>query len=163
MKLLTRHAFPFTPEQFWDCFWDPEWEAAETEHSDMRREVISQTEVDGVVTLHQRYHTNIKLPGPVAGRMGADTLSYEQISTIDKRAGTLSWKVIPPAMQDKVVAQGAMRVVATPTGCERIVEGEVTVKVPLFGGKIEKGVVEGITTGHETEAKRRLAWMKARY
>ncbi|MCB9679897.1 MAG: DUF2505 domain-containing protein [Alphaproteobacteria bacterium] len=161
MKLQTRHTFPFPPEKFWASFFHPDWEKEEEAHSDMRTEIVSETKEGDVIVRRTRFHTSFTLPGPVAAAMGASTLSYDQISRIDPQAGTLTWEIVPPAMADKVTARGTMVVRATPTGCERVVDGEITVRVPLFGGKIEKGVAEGIQKGHDAEARRRITWVQA--
>ena len=44
-------------------------------------------------------------------------------------------------MKDRVTVKGATTMTATPEGCRRVVDGEITVRMRLVGGQIEKAVV----------------------
>jgi hypothetical protein len=163
VKLHARWTFPCTVEQFWTCFDDPDWEAIEAKTSDQHAEVLETRHEGDVEIRRTRIRSSMKLPGLVASRLGSDTLGYDLVSRIDRKNSLLTWDVVPPAMADKIVARGVMRVSAVPGGCEQVLEGEVSVAVPLVGGQIEKGVVDGIVKGHEATAKRRQAWLKQRF
>lgn len=163
MKIDARWSFPHSVEQFWTCFDDPEWHKEEETAVDQRATVLETRWEGDVEVRRSRFESGMKLPSLVASRLGSDTLTYELVNRLDRKASRLVWEVVPPAMRDKIVARGEMRVVATPTGCEQTLTGDVTVSIPLVGGQIEKGVVDGILTSHHKTADRRRAWMKKRF
>ena len=49
----------------------------------------------------------------------------------------------------------------TPTGrWSRTVTGEVKVRVPLYGGKVEGWIVNGVSRAYDEEAQRLAAWLE---
>ncbi len=163
MKLHIVHAFECTPEQFWISYWDPEFDAELTAHSPIRREPLGDTTEGNIRTLKQRYHSNVELPGAVRTVLGMDKLTWDQEVRMDLTTQQLNWKVIPPLYKDKVKALGTVVVRATPTGCERIIEGDVEVPIPMFGRKIEQGVVDNLKKSEDITAVLRARWLKKRF
>lgn len=163
MKLHIRHTFPCTVEQFWASYWDPEFDAELQRNSPIRRELLSDDTTDTFRTLKQRFHSNVELPGPVRGVLGMDRLTWDQETRVDQATNKLSWKVTPPIYKDRVRAEGTMTVRATPDGCERVIEGDIDVPVPIFGKKIEQGVVDNLHKNEEITAVLRTRWLKKRY
>jgi hypothetical protein len=50
------------------------------------------------------------------------------------------------------MCSGTSKVLPTDTGCERIIEGEIKVAIPLVGGTIEKVVFEQIEKSYDRAA-----------
>ena len=154
MKLDVRHSLPCSPEQFWDLFWDPEFERRLDSSASIHREMLElNPEVDGVQTWRIRFTPERELPRAVAKLIGNSKLVYDQESRLDRGAGILEWRVIPQVLADKVTAQGTMRIVPAPGGCERIVTGEVSVRVPMLGGRIEKTILSNVTDSYDRAAE----------
>lgn len=163
MKLEIRHAFPCTVEQFWESYWDPEFDRELQANSPIRRELLGDTTAGTVRTLRQRYHSNVELPGAVRSVLGMDRLTWDQETAVDQATNQLTWKVTPPLYKDKVKAMGTMTVRATATGCERVIEGDIEVPVPIFGKKIEQGVVENLKKNEDITSLLRTRWLKKKY
>lgn len=163
MKLHVRHTFACTPEQYWISFWEDEIEQRKSGATKMRIETIEERKEGDVTVLTQRYYSNISLPKMVAKIVGSDTLHYDQTSRIDETANQIRWEVVPPAVPDKVTAKGTVTIREIPGGIERVLDGVVEVRVPMVGGQIEKGIVEGITKGHEEDRDVRSAWLAERF
>lgn len=162
-KLSVRHSFPCTPATFWEMFWDDEYDQMVLDAADVTREILESIEhPDGVVTQRIRTTPNRELPKAVATVVGAAKLIYTQESRFDPNASTLTWQVTPNVMADKVTAKGQLLVRETPTGCERLVEGEIAVKVRFVGGRIEKAIVDDVTRSYAKAAEVAQAWLAAR-
>ena len=62
-------------------------------------------------------------------------------------------------MKDKVTAKGTMTMRRVANGVERVVDGEVTVRVPLVGKKIEKAILGSVTSSYEQAAQITQKWL----
>lgn len=162
MKLSIRHTFPCTVDQFWESYWDEGLDAEFQKTSTMRRELLSETFEGTKRVRRQRFESSIELPGPVAAALGTKTLAYEQITTIDQADSSLTWRVVPPLYKDKIKAEGTMTVRPVAGGCERVIDGVIEVKIPLFGGRIEGLVAENLQKSEDLSAVLRMRWIKAR-
>lgn len=153
MKLDIRHTFPVTPDEFWDMFWDEEFERRNAQGSTMLRELLSER-MDGRVRVQRWRYTSTKpVPGPMAKILGVDKISYEQDNRYDPDAKSLTWKVIPMVMAEKVTAEGTFSVRPIgATDCERVVSGLIEVRVPFVGGKVEQMIMDSVTSAYENGA-----------
>ena len=152
MKLQVRHVFDCTPEEFWNLFWDPAYDAAlqARNGNEVKRELLEERDVAGKRHLRYRFTPKKTLPAPVAALAKTDRLIYEQDNVFDRASGLLTWRVRPSVVPDKVTAEGTFRV--TPRaggGCDRAVEGTIEVRVPFFGGKIEEAIVNDVKNAYE--------------
>ena len=162
-KLTVRHAFACTPATFWEMFWDDDYDRMVLEAADVRREILESTEhSQGVVVQKIRTTPNRELPKAVAAVVGAAKLIYTQDSRFDPNASTLTWSVTPNVLADKVTAKGQLTVRATPSGCERLVDGEIAVNVRFVGGRIEKAIVDDVSRSYAKAAEVAQAWLTDR-
>lgn len=155
MKLQVRHAFACTPDEFWTLFWDPSYDGrlqklAQAKGADVAREVLSEREEGGKRYIRYRFTPKKTLPPAVAKITGTDRLIYEQDNMFDRASNILTWKVIPALVPDKITAQGTFRVVPTATGCERLVDGQIEVRITFIGGRIEQSIVNDVTAAYES-------------
>ena len=154
MILNVRHTLPCAPDQFWDLFWDPEFERRLDASAEIQREMVELgPEIDGIQSWRIRMTPQRELPRAVAKLIGSKKLVYEQESRLDRSAGVLEWRVLPQVLADKVTAQGTMRIVPAAGGCERIVTGEISVRVPMLGGRIEKTIMSSVTDSYNRAAE----------
>lgn len=153
MKLQVRHVFDCTPDEFWNLFWDPAYDAALQAKSgnEVKRELLEEKEVAGKRHIRYRFTPKKTLPGPIAALAGTDRLIYEQENMFDRASGLLTWKVLPTVVPDKVTAEGTFRVTPRAAGgCERVVDGTIEVRVKFIGGKIEEAIVNDVKGAYET-------------
>jgi len=80
----------------------------------------------------------------VAAAIDPSKLSWTQDSTFDLAAGTATFRFLPDNYADRFSAQGTTRTVAKGDGATRTLSGEVKVRAPLVGGRVEKAIVEGL-------------------
>ena len=152
MKLNLRHEFDCSPERFWELFWDDEYNAKVSEGAAVERQLVREWEEGGKKCWRMRFVPDRELPKPLRKLMGTDKLVYEQENKLDQEAGEMHWDVIPAVLADKVTARGVMKIVPTERGCERIVDGEISVRVPMIGGKIEKTILQNVQESYDTTA-----------
>lgn len=162
MKLHLEHTFPGTRALYWEASRDDGLDAQMASAGSSRREILSRTESGGVVTLVQRFHIDAELPATVRTLLGSDTLSYDQTSVIDEANDRIRWSVVPPVQKDRVTAEGTVTLRDGPGGVVRVIDGEVSVRVPFVGGKIEAAIVKAIEDGYTKAADIQRAWMAAR-
>ena len=124
------------------------------------RELLSQEErTDGVVVRQTRCVLDIQITGMAKSFIGDGDPAWVEEATWDESALRWDWVIIPEVAKDLLQAAGTISLHANGEGTERVVEGEVKVKVPLYGGKVEGWVVEGIEHAYEEEAERLAAWL----
>ena len=106
-----------------------------------------------------RFVPNKELPAAVAKVTGTKKLIYEQENRLDRSTNTLHWQVFPAVVQDKVSAKGKMVMRAIPSGVERVVDGDITVKIPIVGRKIEKLILGSVAQSYEHAAVITKQWL----
>lgn len=80
----------------------------------------------------------------VAAAIDPSKLSWVQESSHDLAAGTTSFVFVPDNYADRFSAGGSTRIVSKGDGSVRTLSGEVKVRAPLVGGRVEKAIVEGL-------------------
>lgn len=141
-KLSFSHDLVVAPAVFWKSFFDHAFVTKmhmEGLHF-AEYEMLSFEETDQHIRRRVRAQPNMKLSGPVAKALGPG-LRYEEVSTFDKGSQTYNFDVIPSTMSDKIKTTGVVRTEPAATGCKRIVD--VTLEVKIFGvGGLIEGVLE---------------------
>lgn len=108
-----------------------------------------------------RIETQRSLPAPIAKLLGRSNLSYELQETYEDATMTMTWRVIPSALADRITAEGVYQLVASdePGGCIRIVEGRVEVTLPVVGKRIEKLIGSELESSYEKGTDFAREWM----
>jgi hypothetical protein len=71
----------------------------------------------------------------------------------------MEWQVFPTVATDKVTSKGLMTMREIANGVERTVSGDVTVRVPIIGKRIEKLVLNSVVTSYEHAADITRKWL----
>lgn len=142
MKLYVESHLPIDPAAGWKIFESDEFDTRLRKQTNMTVERLSETqESEHVVVRRLKYTSGTELPALVAKALGGKHLTYEQTNRMDYATNRLDWTVELPVMKDRVTVKGATTMTATSEGCRRVVDGEITVRMRLVGGQIEKAVV----------------------
>jgi len=138
MKLHIVSDLPGDPALVWDVFEGAEFQARLDAQTGLRTEVIETRQEGPVQVRRLRYTSKTELPAMAARALGSSTLSYEQENRFNAAAGTLTWVVKIAMLGDRVKASGDTVITAAPGGSRRVVNGDVTISIPIIGGQIEK-------------------------
>ncbi len=141
-KLRVESDLPITPEAAWALFESPEYRQRLNERAQISQEVLDEApRAGGRILRRLRTEPERELPGMVSSLLGASKLSYVQENELDPAARRIDWTVKLEVLTDKVDVSGSTVLEPTPTGCRRVVDGDIRVRVMLVGGQIEKAVV----------------------
>lgn len=153
MEIRISHTFECDPRAYWETAWK----------ADLEKELRAEAEVDftlleerveGPVTFTRtRIAPRRELPLIAAKALGQKSFSYVQEVEANREELTTRWRVVPDILSTKIRCEGASRVVATPDGCERVIDGEIDVTVPLIGGAVERQIVAEITRSYDRAAE----------
>lgn len=160
MKLHVRHRFDCAPETFWKMYWDDAFDAQLRKESAVQRDVLEERTEGDVLVRRVRLTPDRELPGAVATLLGTKKLVYEQENRWDRKTSTMHWKVIPTILPGKLDAKGTFQVIPAGTGCEQVVDGNISVNVMLVGGQIEKAVVAEVEKSYAKMAETCREWLR---
>ncbi|MFU8803870.1 MAG: DUF2505 domain-containing protein [Bradymonadaceae bacterium] len=154
MRFTMSHEFSCEPPILWDIFFGhDEFERRLEEATDVRREVLRHEMQDGVEYSLIRCSSKRNLPAPMAKALGMKTFVFDQENWLDRDKNTLRWKVILPVMTERVRAEGTTVVTPSESGCVRTIDGEIEVRIPLVGGKMEQKVAQSVQDSYARAAE----------
>lgn len=156
------HPISAAPERVAEVLLDTEFQASLGDHLGplSHREVLEQTEMDdGRVVRHTRCVLDIDVDGVAKKFIGDGDPAWveEAIWYPDKHIW--EWKIIPEVAKDLLSSSGAIELRPHGTKTIRAVTGWVKVRVPLYGGKVEGWIVNGLEEAYADEAGHLEEWV----
>ena len=153
MKLKMVNEFACSPEVLWDIFESPEFDQRLEEETGVRREVL-ETRTEGDVEYKKLRCISLKeIPAMMKKALGTEQFEFEQENRLDRTKGVLEWKVNTPFLSDRVDAGGKTEVEAMEKGSRRIVTGDISIRLPIVGAKIEKKLSGNIEESYKKAAE----------
>jgi len=107
-------------------------------------EVLSHESSSGRAALRVRFRFIGHLPSAVTAVIEPDRLTWVQETDHDLEAGTTAFRLVPDHYPDRLKASGRFRISADGAGSRRVVKGELKVRAPLVGGRVEQAIVSGL-------------------
>ncbi len=153
MRFSMTHHFKCAPDDLWDVFAEPEFDRRLREETGVERELLEAKYEDGVQFERIRSVSNRELPAVMKTALGIERFEFEQQNRLDRSENILNWTVSTPFLSDRVDAGGTTRVEATDTGCTRIIDGQVDIRLPLVGRKMERKLLGNIRESYEKAAR----------
>jgi len=142
VKLYVESLLPVDPSTAWELFESDEFAERLAAQTNIRSEVLEKRdEGDGKTFRHLKYTSGTELPKMVAKALGSKSLTYDQFNHLDRNSGAMAWRVELPVLKDRVKVGGTTTITEHEGGSRRVVDGEISVKMRLVGGQIEKAVV----------------------
>ena len=89
-------------------------------------------------------------------------LTWVEESTTDLDAHRTEFKVVPDHYRDLLRCRATIQLSADGDGTRRVTEGTVEVRVPVVGGKAERGIVSGLAEHAEAEVAVFRRWWAER-
>jgi hypothetical protein len=115
-------------------------------------EVLGHRRDERTVQLSIRFAFTGDLPAAVTAVVDPARLTWVQESTHDLVAARTTFRLVPDHYPDRLAASGSVRVLATDTGTQRVVSGDLRVKAMLVSGRVEQAIVSGLAEYLEAEA-----------
>lgn len=160
-KIDIRNELACDAATFWQAFWDARYDALLRDAARYTRQLLDDRTEGSLRLWKARVIPDRKLPSMVRGVLGADKLIYVQHNKLDTEVGVLEWRVVPEVMSDKVRCEGTMTVRDLAGGrSERLVRGEIEVKVFGIGGRVERTIAENIETSYAAATDVLAEWLR---
>jgi hypothetical protein len=124
------------------------------------RTLLSQDEQsDGVVIRRVRCSLGVD-PGPAKKFLGGSDPAWVEEARWDPETLCWGWTITPEVAGDLVSASGTIELEEDSEGLTlRRVTGHVKVKVPIYGSRVERVIVDGLEDAYEEEAERLRSWL----
>jgi hypothetical protein len=164
LRFTVSHSFPYSPEAVADAILDEDYQhSLEDVESVEHRELLSQEEgPDGTVVRRTRCVLDIQITGVAKSFIGDGDPAWVEEATWHPDRMEWTWVVIPEIGEGLLDAKGTIALREDGNGTERVIEGDVKVRVPLYGGKVEGWIVDGIEQGYSEEADRLAEWLEGK-
>ena len=123
------------------------------------REILSQEQhTDGKVARSVRSVLAVDL-GPARPFIGDGEPAWVEAALWDPDEMTWTWEVHPEVGAQLLSASGSITLTDDAGGTERTVRGDVRVRVPVYGGRVEALIVEHLERAYEEEARLLHDWL----
>ena len=161
MNFEISHSFPFGADSVASAILDEGYQSSLADVKSLKaREVLSQDEhSDGTVLRKVRCVLDIHISGAARGFIGDGDPAWVEEATWHPDRSEWKWVVVPELADHLLEAEGTIRINGDGDKTTRVVEGFVKVKVPLYGGKVEGWIVDGLEHAYAEEAERLQAWL----
>ena len=162
MDFEITHSFPHGIDEVADAILDERYQASLANVESLKeREVLSQEEhKDGTVIRRVRCVLDVQITGAAKTFIGSGEPAWIEESTWHPDRNQWEWVVKPEVAENLLDANGYISLRGDSNKTERVVHGDVKVSVPLYGGKVEGWIVDGLEHAYAEEAERLQAWLK---
>ncbi len=161
MRFDVVHEFEAPPEQITAALFEPGFQSSLDGVGGLReRTVLSEDQGAEGTTRRVRCVLDIQVSGVARSMLGDADPAWVQVERWDRDRSHCDWTIEPEVGAELLSAGGTIDVAPSPRGCARSVAGEVKVRVPLYGGKVEGWIVDGVRRAYEEEARRIEAWLE---
>ncbi len=110
--------------------------------------------VDGDrVVLRVHYRFTADLPSAATRVIDPKRLTWVEETTYDLAAATSRSRLLPDHYPDRLTASASASFTAAGDGTVRRIDGDLKVRMPLVGGKVEGAIVSGLKEHLADEAK----------
>lgn len=162
MRFDLSHTFEAAPGQVSEAMLDPAFQDGLTDIGDLHdRKVLSIDPTDdGGLIRKTRCVLALEISGMARSMLGDSDPAWVQEERWDAARTRCAWVIHPEVAADLLSASGTIEISGGGGKATRTVTGEVKVRVPLYGGKVEGWVVAGVSRAYDEEAERLTAWLE---
>ena len=153
MRYTITDDFDCSPQELRKLFESDEFERRLENEIDSTRDVVDETTEDGLEITTYRFASRREIPAVMQKALGVERIEYDRTERSDRETGTTTWTVKTPFMTERVDVEGTTTLEETDGGCRRIVEGKVSIDLPVVGGKMEEKFANRVRGADEAMAK----------
>ena len=161
MDFEISHSFPHDADAVAEAILDEDYQHSLADIESLKeRELLSQEELpDGTVLRRTRCVLDIQITGAARGFIGDGDPAWIEEAIWYPDRSQWKWEIQPEIADHLLEASGEILIWGDDGKATRVVEGHVKVKVPLYGGKVEGWIVDGLEHAYAEEAERLQAWL----
>lgn len=162
MRFEVSHVFETPPEELAHALLDPGLQASLRDIGDLHdRTVVSLVEQpDGRVIREVRCVLALDVSGVARSMLGDADPAWIQHEAWSASRTHCDWVIHPEVAAELLSSAGTIDIAGSGSSSTRRIVGDVKVRVPLYGGKVERWIVDGITRAYDEEAERVTAWLE---
>jgi hypothetical protein len=125
-------------------------------------QVLSREENGDTVTMRVSYHYTGSLDSLARRVLRSGDVSWVQETKLNRSTHRTTFTVTPKVHGDRFECGGAMHLTEAGDGATlRVIDGELKIKVPLFGSRAEGLILPGVRSRMQREAELLDEWLKA--
>ncbi len=163
MKYTIADEFATTPQRYWEVFFDEEYNKQLFAHLRVGYELLEmKREGEGealVIRRRQKLTPQRELPA-LFQKFVKGGAHYVEENRFTARTNAVEVVTTPSFMADSILTRGVYRLeVAGPRAVRRVWDGEVTVKIPLVGGKAESFIVDEVKASYRATTEFTRRWL----
>lgn len=161
MDFSIEHLFDAAPQEVAAVTLDLDYQRSLEDIGALRqRSVLSQEQdASGRVVRRVRCVLALNVSGAAQRFLGGGDPAWIEESTWDPTAMTWGWVILPEVAADLLTANGSVRFHGNAGPTTRRIDGRVRVHVPVYGGRVEGWIVEGVRRAYDEEAGRLAGWL----
>lgn len=145
MRFEIRQSFRSPADNVDEAYADPDLYPTLTGLPNLGKiEVVSHERTDTAARLAVRFAFVREFSAGVAAVIDPQKLTWVQESVHDLANRTATFAFLPDHYADRMTASGRTAITAIGDASERTVSGELKVRAPLVGGRVEAAIVEGL-------------------
>lgn len=163
MRYTISDDFETSQGHYWQVFFDDAYNAALYKRLRVGLEVLEvkhEGEGEGLVIRRKIKLTPQRDVPTLIAKFVKGAITYTEQGTFTARTNTLEIVTIPGFMADQLTTRGTYKLQSLgPTKVRRIWDGEISCKIPLLGGKLEKHIAEEVTTSYRDTTEFTRKWL----
>jgi Protein of unknown function (DUF2505) len=116
---------------------------------------VSHSMQGGVFERVWSYRANVKIPGFAKPYVTPEMLGWDERSSYELKKHRAEWRIVPhvkPAWRKFFVSKGTYQLVRKGEGTARVIEGDLSLKVPLLQSVAEKRIMREVKRTYDAEA-----------
>jgi hypothetical protein len=122
--------------------------------------VLSRDENGDTVTLRVSYQYTGSLNSLARRVLSTGDVAWVQETVLNRSTHRTTFTVIPKVHADRFDCGGIMQLTAVDGKTKRTIDGELEIKVPIFGSRGERLIVPGLRNRMSREAELLDEWLK---
>lgn len=155
--------FDTSPQRYWDVYFDEAYSTELFKRLRIGREVLEvkrEGEGEGLVIRRKVKLTPQREVPALVKSFVSGAITYTEQNVYTARTSSMEVVTTPGFLADKLLTRGVYKVQALgPHKVRRVWDGEISCKIPLLGGKVEKHIVEEVTQSYRDTTDFTRKWL----
>jgi len=163
MDIHVSQTFDCDAPILWVVLRDPAFQKLLSEAAEVDQELLADESVPGGRKIRSRITARKPLPAVAVRAIGTERLSWVQENQTQDVAFSMSWRITPNVIPDRIRAEGTMKVTQIGPGrCTRVIRGVVEVNVPVVRKRVERQILADLEKSYDRAYKLIVEWLNER-